>query len=64
LECGWLARLDLVVGDVILLASGSKIPADCIVISSFSLVVLEESIDLNASVIGDDNKVKKATIES
>lgn len=33
-------------------------------ISSFSLVVLEESIDLNASVINDDNKVKKASIES
>lgn len=36
---------DVVTGDVILLSSGSKVPADCLVINSFDLQVEDGDAD-------------------
>lgn len=51
---------DLVVGDVVLLQTGSKIPADCIVLDSVDLKVDE---DQDGNIDDDSQMVSKGAFE-
>ena len=51
---------DIVVGDVLILSCGQKIPADCVVIDSFELQVHE---DLKNKLEDESQKVNKGSLE-
>ena len=53
---------DVVAGDVILLSSGSKVPADCLVINSFDLQVEDGDAD-DDQLEDEQRKEQKGSIE-